>query len=105
MSVTASRLGSAPVTLDWSNLVSVAPGAGTSGRSFGMDQRKQALDSAWTKLKARFSGGEVGFYEAPSLNDLSQAEESIRLATEILGRGQITDCLFLGIGGSSRWAP
>lgn len=90
MSVTAARLGSAPITLDWTHLVSGSPA------------RRGAADTqAWTQLKARFDSGEIGFYKSPFTNELSQAQESQALAREILSQGQITDCLFLGIGGSS----
>ncbi|MCM2278215.1 MAG: glucose-6-phosphate isomerase [Oligoflexia bacterium] len=103
MSVTASRLGSAPVTLDWSNLISMpaAGGAKTSptGATRGVDA--QALAEAWEKLRARFLSGEVGFYDAPIREELSQAKESQALAEAILARKRFTDCLFLGIGGSA----
>lgn len=92
MSVTAARLGSAPITLDWTHL--------TSG-SGGLARRATPDAQAWAQLRARFESGEVGFYQAPLLNDLSQAEETQALAREILATARITDCLFLGIGGSS----
>ena len=69
MSVTAARLGSAPLTLDWSHLASVA--AGTSTRSYGPNV--QEWTEAWTKLKARFTSGEIGFYDTPVQDDLSQS--------------------------------
>jgi glucose-6-phosphate isomerase len=97
MSVTASRLGSAPITLDWSNLVAVAPPNAT--RSAPADTA--ALSSAWTRLKARFDSGEIGFYNSVVSNDISQATESEDLARDLLKRNVFTDCLFLGIGGSS----
>lgn len=98
MSVTASRLGSAPLTLDWSNLVSVSPGPGAV-RGMGLDA--ETARETWQKLKARFDQGEIGFYDAPVKEELSQAEESQKLAEQFLARGIFTDCLFLGIGGSS----
>lgn len=88
MTVTASRLGTAPLTFDWSNLATKA----------GIDPAPAA--EAWEKLRVRFKD-EVGFYDAPVKNELSQAAESQALAEEILKRRQFTDCLFLGIGGSS----
>jgi glucose-6-phosphate isomerase len=91
MSVTASRLGQAPITLDWTHLIK-AGGAGPDA---------EALREAWDKLKKRFAAGEVGFYEAPKSQELSQAAECQKLADEIFRRGSFTDCLFLGIGGSS----
>lgn len=97
MSITASRLGSAPITLDWSNLVSV-PASPTSARTSGPNP---AATEAWEKLKGRFRSGEIGFYDSPISNDLSQAREAQALAEQLLSRRRFTDCLFLGIGGSS----
>jgi glucose-6-phosphate isomerase len=99
MSVTAARLGSAPITIDWSNLANVSSGSGTPVRKFGPD--KEAFEEAWAKLKSRFSADEVGFYQVPVHPELSQAQESEALAQSILASGRFTDCLFLGIGGSS----
>lgn len=95
MSITASRLGSAPITIDWSNL---APAA-ASGRPGALDP--QALEGAWAALKSRFASGEVGFFDAPVRPELSQAEASRELAGQLLSRRVFTDCLFLGIGGSA----
>src|SRR3954471_10232589 len=88
MSVTASRLGSAPITLDWSNLKPQAPDPSD-------------LKAAWDSLKGRFAAGEVGFYDSPVKNELSQLAESVSLAQSILKRKQFRDCLVLGIGGSA----
>ncbi len=90
--ITASRLGHAPITIDWSNL-SRSPGdSAGSGAEF---------QSAWEKLKARFDKKEVGFYDAPSNEEISHAKKSVELAQQILAQELFTDCLFLGIGGSS----
>lgn len=88
--ITASRLGSSPITIDWSNLAkgSTEPiAADTAG--------------AWAKLKDRFTKGEVGFYDSPISNEISNAVEAQSLAEKILGQGGFTDVLFLGIGGSA----
>ena len=95
MSVTASRLGSAPLTFDWSNLLRVS-GTGTARAP---DATEQA--AALAALRARFASGEVAFYDAPIKNEISQLEESETLAESIKRRRQFSDCLFLGIGGSS----
>lgn len=87
--ITASRLGSAPLTWDWSNLGRVEPS----------DQAE--CSAAWEKLKSRFSAGEVGFYDAPVNPELTQATQAQALAESILNKNLFTDCLFLGIGGSS----
>lgn len=86
--ITATRIGQSPITADWSNLGTV-PTAGT-----------QPWGAAWTRLQERFKS-EIGFYQAPSDASLSQIEECERLAREVLARGNIRDCLFMGIGGSS----
>jgi glucose-6-phosphate isomerase len=88
MTVTASRLGSAPITLDWSNLKAQTPDP-------------EDLREAWDALRSRFSSGEVGFYDAPVKNELSQAAETQALAESLLKRKQFRDCLILGIGGSA----
>lgn len=87
--ITASRLGSAPLTWDWSNLGRVEPAD------------LAASSAAWEKLKSRFSAGEVGFYDAPINAELTQAAQAQALAESILAKNLFTDCLFLGIGGSS----
>jgi glucose-6-phosphate isomerase len=92
MSITASRLGSAPLTLDWSNLTRV---------SHAVNDGAQEISAAWNKLKARFHEKDVGFYNAPIQNELSQAEESVALAAQLLQKRDFTDCLILGIGGSA----
>ena len=99
MSVTASRLGSSPITLDWTNLASIPAGTGTAARPYQADAA--LFGDNWNKLKARFASGEVGFYDAPINDTISQASESIALAEKYLERNQFTDCLFLGIGGSA----
>src|SRR4051794_5233684 len=99
MSVTASRLGSAPITIDWSNLVSVPAGTGPSARTYSPDPA--LFSEAWSKLKARFERKEVGFFDCPISDELSQATEVQKLASEIVRKNQFTDCLFLGIGGSA----
>jgi glucose-6-phosphate isomerase len=87
--ITASRMGSAPLTWDWSNLGRVEPAD------------PMAASAAWEKLKSRFSAGEVGFYDAPVDTELTQITQVQALADSILGKNIFTDCLFLGIGGSS----
>lgn len=91
--ITATRLGSAPLTLDWSNCFS------DKGRTGSFDNG--AAGAAWEKLKSRFSSKEVGFYNSPIEASINQAEASEKLAKSILDKNIFTDCLFLGIGGSS----
>ena len=89
MAVTASRLGSAPITVDWSHvLIKREPDA-------------ESLKEAWSKLKSRFHSGDVGFFDCPVNLELSQLKESEELAESILRKNTFSDCLFLGIGGSA----
>lgn len=88
MSVTAARLGSSPVWIDWTNLPHISP-----------DREK--ISKGWETLKNRFNSGEVGFFQAPSQDSLSQAQASIELAGQIRASGRFSDCLILGIGGSA----
>lgn len=95
MAITASRLGSSSVMLDWSNLAQLL---GT----LKVDKLDPApLQAAWNKLNARFESKEIGFFDSPTLNDLSQLAESEDLARKLLEQKQFTDCLVLGIGGSA----
>jgi glucose-6-phosphate isomerase len=52
-------------------------------------------------LRARFQSGEIGFYDLPVSDSLAQAQASQRLAEAFRSRPELTDCLFLGIGGSA----
>ncbi len=91
MSVTALRIGHSPITLDWTGLgISSKPGS-----------LEGQFTKAWSELRARFQKGEVGFYDAPVTETLSQAKAALDLAQNLLSRKIFTDCLFLGIGGSS----
>lgn len=100
MSVTASRLGAAPITLDWSNIVSAKAGTSSTSR-LGNSFDPEATQNAWGKLLGNFKAQEVGFYDSPISNEISQAAECEELARKILASGNFTDCLFLGIGGSA----
>jgi glucose-6-phosphate isomerase len=97
MSVTAARLGHSPITLDWSNLSRIPSGSGIGPSAPDRDQFLEV----WQKLRGRFERNEVGFYRAVSDSALSQSQESVALASEILATEIFTDCLFLGIGGSA----
>ena len=92
MTVTALRIGHASITLDWSNLKIPQHEPEKNGKVF---------DTAWAQLKARFQKGEVGFYDAPTSGAISQMKASVELAESLLSKKIFTDCLFLGIGGSS----
>lgn len=90
MAVTASRLGNSPITWDWTH--------------FSSDTSAPPVknwESAWAQLKARFEKNEVGFFEAPINKQISQLDESVALAQSINASRKFSDCLFLGIGGSS----
>lgn len=89
MAVTASRLGSAPITLDWTQVAG----------KYSPDSEQ--LSEVWKKLQSRFSSGEVGFYNSPIDPEISQLNECQTLAEQLLKKNIFTDCLFLGIGGSA----
>jgi len=95
MSVTAARLGSSPLMLDWSGIL-------RNPKSIsGTPASKSAFEEIWKKLQARFAAKEVGFYDAPITPEINQLAECQTLSQKILNSGSFTDALFLGIGGSS----
>ena len=100
MTVTAARLGSSPLTFDWSHLAHISAGAPPKGAAESLSP-KERFEQAWSSLKARFQSKEVGFYDSPISAEISQINESAALARSILAQGKFTDFLFLGIGGSS----
>jgi glucose-6-phosphate isomerase len=87
--ITAAKLGSAPLTLDWTNLATVPQRGSGAGDPAG----------AWSRLRARLTPADVAFYDAPTSAEISQAAATRGLAAAMRGRFQ--DCLFLGIGGSA----
>ncbi len=89
MAVTASRLGIAPITLDWSNLLRKH------------DSDTELFRETWTRLKSRFNPSDVGFYDSPVQPEISQIHEAQNLAEILIKKNLFTDCLFIGIGGSS----
>ena len=101
MTVTAARIGSAPLTLDWSNLANIPGGSPKGTLASAPETAKERFDSAWKTLKTRFESKEVGFYDSPVQLEISQLRETVALAEEVRASGTFTDCLFLGIGGSS----
>ena len=90
MPVTASRLGNSPITIDWTQFYM---------RHHEPDPA--TLAEAWKSLKNQFTSQEVGFYETPVNDELSQMNASAQLALQLLEKTTFTDCLFLGIGGSA----
>ena len=80
MTVTAARLGQAPITLDWSCLANVSPK--------GTPARTTPPAEAWEKLRARFQNDEAGFYNAPIEDRLSQLEATQELARSIRSSGK-----------------
>ncbi len=95
MGITAARLGSSPLMMDWSSIL-------RSGKSPSGTPASQALfGSKLQELKKRFEAKEVGFYDAVSTPSISQIDECVRLAESTHASSKFTDALFLGIGGSS----
>jgi glucose-6-phosphate isomerase len=95
MSITASRIGSAPITIDWTNFASVPSGSMLKNFDQG------GVEEAWATVRARFASGEIGFYDAPINEELSQVKACQDLAEKYLRSDSYTDALFLGIGGSA----
>lgn len=98
MPVTASRIGSSSITIDWTHLASI-PAGSTQPRTHEPDPKE--LQEAWDAFKIRVNTREVGFYDAPADGNLSQVQECLQLAETILAKRRFTDVLFLGIGGSA----
>ncbi|MFN7684762.1 MAG: glucose-6-phosphate isomerase [Oligoflexia bacterium] len=91
---TAARLGASPLRIDWSGIAQV------SAKVLPISTPVLSVPEAWQKLKTRFESGEIGFFDTPVKDELSQATASIELAREVLNSHLFTDILFLGIGGS-----
>lgn len=89
MAITAARIGNSPIALDWAGLQ----------RKFSPDP--QTLQETWAVLKARFDSKEIGFFNAPTDDEISQASAAQKAAEGLLKKNVFTDCLFLGIGGSA----
>ncbi|MFZ9595731.1 MAG: glucose-6-phosphate isomerase [Bdellovibrionia bacterium] len=89
MAVTATRLGSSPMTLDWTQM------------RITHKYDPESFAEVWSQLKDRFASREVGFYDAPVDSELSDIQACQELAAQVLQNPQISDCLFLGIGGSA----
>ncbi len=93
MSVTATRIGTSSLLVEWSGLPRPA-------RSES-HQAKTAFAPHWDTLKHRFGTQEVAFYNAPIDEKVSQLSATVELATQIRKSGKFKTALFLGIGGSS----
>lgn len=94
MSITATRLGSAPLLIDWTQLAS----------SLTPSNQKTELETAWAQLKKRFEleTGDVGFFNAPlqeALHQNAACKELVQKTKNSL-KG-LQDVLILGIGGSA----
>lgn len=96
--VTATRLGSSPLRMDWSGL---AVETARNGRPSTTTEATRTPQEAWEHLRGLFSRDEVGFYHAVTQDELSQFAASQQLAKELLAQDRFTDVLFLGIGGSA----
>ncbi len=93
MAITALRLGSAPLTIDWSHLL-LKPVTDPAAL-----ERK--FQDTWETLKQRFSASDVGFYLTPEDPTLSQLPQVLELSERLLSSRRFQDCLILGIGGSA----
>ena len=88
MSLQASKVGSSPLMIDWSQMQ-----VNTLST--------EAITKAWNQAKTRLSKAESGFYDAPVKEEIHQNAASAELAKKLLGSEKFKDCLFLGIGGSA----
>lgn len=86
MNITAARLGTTKILFDWTG--------------FPLKEHPQQ-NKVWDKTLESLKNKRSGFYLAAIDPHLSQIEESIQLAEKIKSNPHITDCVFLGIGGSS----
>jgi glucose-6-phosphate isomerase len=93
MSITAGQLSGTSLRLDWSHL--------NGKTNFENPSDLKSVETAWNTLRHRFQSGEVGFYDSPVKEELSQLEKTLKLAKEFLANRNLQDCLFLGIGGSA----
>jgi glucose-6-phosphate isomerase len=88
--ITAARLGTSPLLLDWNGL-----------QNFTKPEISDSLQKAWTTCLKKLNEEVSGFYNAVVKPELSQVNASIELAKKFTQNPSITDCLFIGIGGSS----
>lgn len=86
MAITASRFGSAPLLLDWTGLAL---------------EENQRYTEAWEQTIQKLRNRSSGFYDAVIDSELSQVQACLNMAEKIHKKSNITDCIFLGIGGSS----
>lgn len=91
MAITGFKIPKSKLSLDWSHLNLESP---------GRSPEIKTLINAWESLKTRFND-DVGFFDAPISDDISQIANTKNLAKTVLDRNTFTDCLFLGIGGSA----
>ncbi len=90
MSITASRFGSSPVLLDWSNISS----------NMTPTDRDQYF-SHWKTMVQKLNNQVSGFYRAVIDPELSQVKAANVLAQKFSSNPAIRNCIFIGIGGSS----
>ncbi len=93
MSISASRFGNSPLMMDWNGLVPHV-------KEFSTEHRA-TLGKSWEATIQKLRDRVSGFYDCPVDPELSQIEACETLAKKIQQEGNFTDCLFIGIGGSS----
>ena len=93
MSATASRFGSSPLMMDWSGLTAHVKDFST--------EHKANLSKAWDATLQKLHDRVSGFYDCPTDAHLSQIAACESLAAKLKKQGEYTDCVFIGIGGSS----
>ena len=93
MSATASRFGNSPLMMDWSGLTAHVKDFST--------EHKANLSKAWDATLQKLHDRVSGFYDCPTDAHLSQIAACESLAEKLKKQGEYTDCVFIGIGGSS----
>jgi glucose-6-phosphate isomerase len=77
------------------------------GRTGSTHSENVPLAQAWTTLQSRLfhpdsnAGGDVGFYHAPTSEELAQTKNSESLALKLQKEFKLQDVLWIGIGGSA----
>lgn len=101
--ITASRLGSSPITLDWSHLYRGSTYTNHEGKKLPLrlEPNENDVSEAWQTLKSRIDSGELGFYRSAIDESLSHFKETEDLIKSFVHTRSFKDILFLGIGGSA----
>lgn len=104
MNITARKIGSSPILVDWTALAQITPGSGPAARKIDQSDSElhDRLAKTWERLKSDLADNQASsFFNASDDPKIHQLEACQNLAERILSQKNFTDCLFLGIGGSA----